>query len=177
MLWFDPGTVRLLVRCMSLIIGALCLTSCGFRPQLGYVPTEGSFLSLVDIPSIPDQQGQFLHNHLMNRFPPQCDVPLYRFHITLQSSQRGVGIERDSTSSREQILTSATYQLVEGKTKRVVGKGVCRASAYFNLSKTQVFQVVSSEKNASTQSLLQLRDCLISRVSLLLRKEKSHGKF
>ena len=176
MLWYktvcSSSFYRPLVGLIGMVFG---LSGCGFTPQFAYSPTGTSLFSEIEIPSIPDRQGLILRNHLLNRLP-SSPAPRYSFQITLATSQRDVGTARDSTSSREQTTTTAMYQLIEKKTRRLVGKGSCQASAYFNVSKHQVFQTTSSEKTASTQTLFQLRDCLISRVSLLLQKDASHEK-
>ena len=187
MLWFSPlsssprlregklrrGSTPYLSSVLLLATLSLTLSSCGFKPQ--YAPRfsqgEVSF-DQVDIPHIPDREGQILHNNLTNIVGiGGGKARPYVFNVGLSIDFREVGYEKNLNTSRFEVLLVAPYQLVDRSGKRPPQKGMCRTSEYYSVSLAQIFQNVTSKKNAPRRGLETLTRCLVDRLSILLKLE------
>ena len=159
---------------LALLFFGVTLSSCGFKPQYAPSLSQGrASFNEVDIPHIPDRYGQVLHNNLTNIVGVEGRAKRpYRFDVKLSVTFREIGYEKNLNTSRSEVLLEAAYQLTDRGRKREPQKGRCRTSEYYSSSLEQIFQNVTSEKNAPLRGLETLTRCLVDRLSILLKLEE-----
>jgi hypothetical protein len=171
------GRLQVMIRGGLAMLLCLTLSSCGFKPQYapGLSQSKAGF-DQVDIPHISDRYGQVLHNNLTNTVGEGTrEKRPYVFNVGLTVTFREIGYEKNLNTSRSEVLLVAPYQLIDRSGKRQPQKGMCRTSEYFSSSLEQIFQNVTSEKNAPLRGLETLTRCLVDRLSILLKlEEKEH---
>lgn len=117
------------------IIALLCLTACGMHPLY---QNQGNFdiCYPIKIATIKDREGQILRNYLFDLLTPQGEPskPQYILEVTLTTSIRNVGINKDETTSRKEALLTGSYRLKDLKTGKVVLCGTTKAINSFNIT-------------------------------------------
>ncbi len=129
---------------LILTLALLGVTGCGFHPVYGvnkYTPigAETKFQS-IEIANIPDREGQFLRNELIDRL--QRSNPSAQKNYTLkvaplQEYIRELDITIDSDTTRAQLNVSTSMDLIDNQTREVLLRR--------NLSSTASFNVLGSE--------------------------------
>jgi len=91
----------------------LSLTACGFRPLYvsSYDLCEVSYP--VKIGTIEDRNGQILRNYLVDRLTPKGapQKALYTLDVTLKENITDIGVRKDETSRRKQMIITAHMKL------------------------------------------------------------------
>jgi len=126
------------------ITAVLFLTACGFHPVYGvnkYTPigAETKFQQ-INIGNIPDREGQYLRNALIDRLyrDNRPEAPAYNLTVTpLRETQRNLDITIDSDTTRAQLRIETKMQLIDKNTKEIL---INR-----NLNSTASYNVLSSE--------------------------------
>ena len=176
MLWSKEGFRIITLLC----VGGMILTSCGFRPQYANMSAfEKVPFDQVAVSAIPDRYGQVLRNSLTNRVgEDQGKKRPFLFEVDLKVNFREIGYEKNLNTSRSEVLIVAKYHLKDRQGRYVTQQGMCRTSEYFSMSKEQIFQNVTSEKNAPLRGLETISRCLTDRLSILLKRlqPKSEGE-
>lgn len=160
-------------RAAALGLGAAALVSggCGFQP-LYADRSGGAFAGLepVEVALIPDREGQFLRNALIDRLGQAGRAARYELVADISISRANLGIERDETATRGQVTVTVTYilrGLGEG-TATVLDTGTVRQISSFNLVDNEFASQTGSDA-AVEASLNQAADEIRNRVALALR--------
>ena len=161
--------------CLALT-GLFLLTACGFSPIYGSHKDKGpvsEVLSTVAIDSIPDSNGQFLRNKLMDRFyfhgrPTQ---PQTRLTVTLRATELDFGIQKDATASRSQLNLWADYVLRDNEGKELL-KRTAHSVASYNKINAQYGQV-ATQRNAYERTLTEVSEQITSVVSLYFAEREA----
>lgn len=138
---------------ISYLLPLLLLAACGFHPVYGvnkYTPVgaETKFAQ-IEISNIPDREGQFLRNELIDRLHRKGKDPLRPYYLDvdkLNESIRELDITIDADTTRAQLKISSTMRLIDTRTKEIlISRGI---------SSTASFNVLGSEfaNNVSEQS-------------------------
>ena len=157
---------------ICLLTSVFCLLSagCGFSPIYGAhgqgdnpVARE---LSNVYIENIPDSDGQFLRNKLIDRlyFNGRPAHPAARLAITLQSSENAMGVQKDATISRSQLVMGATYVLRDNDGRELF-KGLARSLASYSKLDAQ-YGTLAAQRNAFERALGEISEQIVNRLSL-----------
>lgn len=143
---------------------------CGLHPV--YAPTaagdgaaEG--LAATEVMPIPERLGQLLREALRIRFDSGGAAVSRRYDllVSLSLSGEGIGIQRDSTSSRVRLVGSATWILYAQSPQRaVVTNGYARTVDGYNGSNQQSF--ASDLESEAVQR--RMMDALADKVTLQL---------
>ena len=154
--------------CLALT-GLLLLTACGFSPIYGSHKDKGPVseaLSTVAIDSIPDSNGQFLRNKLIDRFyfHGKPAHPQTRLTVTLRATETDLGIQKDATASRSQLNLWADYVLRDNEGKELL-KRTAHSVASYNKINAQYGQV-ATQRNAYERTLTEVSEQISSVVSL-----------
>lgn len=141
------------------------LAACGFEPMYGGT-TAGSYgsiatedkLAQVTIDNIPNAEGQYLRNELIDRFyrrgrPVQSTYTLQV--APLKETETNLDITIESESTRAQIRIDTTFQLIDNNTGAAVLKREIRAFNSFNVLGSQ-FTTIVSEQDAREAALNDL---------------------
>ncbi len=160
-----PGVVCLLLG------AAVALSACGFKPL--YSRSEGQALSPVDqmaairIAPLQDRIGQQMHNLLRDRLNPygQPRDPVYRLKVGIKEVRRELGIRKDETATRANLILSVTFALREIESDRVVLKGRTSSVNSFNILTNQ-FATDVSEADARERALREISDNIRVRLGI-----------
>lgn len=106
-------------RKFALVFLAMILTGCGFTPMYGdhsALNGEGmqSTLNAIEISNIPDREGQYLRNALIDRFYTggRPVDPKYLLIITpIQQSKLDLGITPTGDNTREELVINTSMTL------------------------------------------------------------------
>ena len=151
-LFRGPATAALLVGM------ALALSACGFTPLYG--GTDSQAMSPVDhmaairISALPDRTGQQMHNLLRDRLNPigQPREPAYALGLRLSESRQELGIRKDETATRANLILSANFTLRDLESGRVLLEGRTSSVNSFNILTNQ-FATGFSEADARERAL------------------------
>ena len=130
----------------GLVLAALALGGCGFRPLYGSrdgqdMPAQRE-LAAIDVGLIPERSGQLLRQALQQRMNRSDDAPAKRYELSVSFGVSGdvIGIQQDSTASRLREVATATWSLKlldPGRT--LVTNGTARALDGVNIIDQQYF--------------------------------------
>ena len=131
----------------------ILLSACGFKPlyssaeiineNIPYSP-----LAEVEITNIPDQEGQILRNHLIDRFYASGypENPKYRLDVTRVNEQiRDLDVTIRSDATREQIRLTTQLSLFDIETQQIILTRSLSAVGSYNVLESQYTTYVSRE--------------------------------
>ncbi len=154
------------------------LAGCGFHPLYkGDGEHEASAeLAAVHISTIPDRNGQILHNFLLDRINPKGRPadPRYVLDIKLVETKSNLGIIKDSSATLAQIANVATYTLRDLKSKSQLQTGRSRSVGSYNIVQSD-FATLASEKDARERSLRDIAEDITTKVAVFLSTRKDGG--
>ena len=150
---------------------ALTISACGFQPLYGR--GDGQELSAVEhmaairVAPLPDRIGQQMHNLLRDRLNPlgQPHTPGYRLDVRLRESRQELGIRKDETATRANLVLSASFKLTELGSSRVLLQGNTSSVNSFNILTSQ-FATTFSESDARGRALRELSDDIRIRLGI-----------
>jgi len=164
---FSYLKIFLIISCI------LSLSSCGFRPMYtsyneGPSLGAGSYLSQVDIRPISERRGVLLRQQLNEKFnQDQGSRKIYDLQVQLSSRIQELGVRKDSTSSRANLIISANFWLWQGQ-KRLVSNRVGTTVSY-NILDDQ-YATIASEADAEARALKLISDQITNRIAIFFSK-------
>lgn len=143
-----------------ILISLFFLSACGFTPVYGTNRTidrgiEETFETIA-IGNIPDREGQFLRNELIDRFYRNGRPDDVRFDLTFSTvteSQRNLDITIDSDTTRAQLTVRTTMQLHSRLTNEIVLERALQSTASYNVLGSEFANRVSED--ATRENVLQ----------------------
>jgi len=165
MSWF-----KVFILCLCLFAAA-AVSSCGFEPLYAKKSIETS-LPDIDIANIPDRDGQYLRNLLMDRLYTHgrpADA-LYQLKFSpLDKNLVYMGIEKNATATRSQMQIATHMELIETHSGKSLLQRDLKAVGAYNLLDNQLATLVSQQN--TTESVLQeLRDDALTELDLYFRR-------
>lgn len=159
------------------LITLITLTACGFHPVYGvnkYTSTGvEEHLSQIHIAGIPDREGQFLRNELIDRFyrsSGRPSNPRYTLSINnLRESINELDITIDADSTRGQLKTSANMILYDKQLDKTVLERNLSSIASYNILASEFTNHVS-EQNARENLLRDLARQTEQQIALYFKK-------
>lgn len=149
-------------RVNLILIAALALLSaCGFSPlygKKGVMESNAATLSQVRIDNIPDRQGQYLRNALMDRFyrNGRPADPRYVLHVgPLKETLTDLDITKSSSATRAQMRIDATIKLVDHRGGETIMSRNLVAITSYNILQSR-FTTRVSEESARQAALDEL---------------------
>lgn len=155
---------------------AAALGACGFTPlygERGGVDASAE-LAAVHINTIRDRNGQMLHNLLLDRINPngRPASPLYGLDVQLVEAKANTGIIKDSSSTSAQLANTASYTLVELKTRKPLQSGRSRSVSSYNIVQSD-FATLASEKDARERTLREIAEDITTKVAVFLASRRN----
>ena len=150
---FNKRTVTAVLLAATLATGG-----CGFAPLYKQVDGETSVserFAEIEIPSIPDREGQILRNDLIDRLYTQGRPADARYTLKIDpvnTSISSLGIRKDATATREQLTFSVHVQLVDRASSAVLLDRSVRAVGSYDILDSQ-YQTLVSRQTASERVL------------------------
>ena len=157
---------------MTLVVALLFLSGCGFESV--YAAKAQSPLSRPDIEigNIPDRDGQYLRNLLIDRLyingrPPDA---VYQLKLSpLANNTVNIGIQKDATATRAQMQITTRMQLIEKSTGKVLLQRALRAMGSYNLLDNQLATMVS-QQNVTESILHEMSGDVMTELDLYFRR-------
>ena len=156
------------------MIALLVLAGCGFEPLHGARqrgPDGTSALRQIAIAPIPERLGQLLRIELTNRLtpkgPPQS--PAYVLNIKVRESIQNLGLRKDATATRANLIITADFTLTDTKTQEAVFTGDLRSINSYNILDAD-FATLTAESDARRRAAVDLATEIRSRLGLFLAR-------
>lgn len=160
---------------------ALALSGCGFQPMHGTAfqsekqATVQEVLSQVEIGNIPDREGQYLRNALIDRFYTQGRpaYPKYELSVSeISESRTELDITKSSDATRAQLRLATAIQLTDTSSGEVLLTRNLHAVSSYNVLGSE-FATRVSEKNTRENALQDLARQIELHIGLYLNH---HGQ-
>ncbi len=178
MLWFDPLRPPRVpwVGLILAVLLAFTATACGFRPLHGPQPaaeaatarpTAAEQLARTRILRLANREGQRLHNLLRDRLNPAGPPrePAYDLALTLTSTIQKLGIRKDETASRANLILNARYTLKLAKLDSVVARGRVRSVNSYNIL-DEFFATTVTQDDALKRGLREIANSIALRLAI-----------
>jgi len=124
----------------------------------------GGYLSQVDIRPISERRGVLLRQQLNEKFNQEKGVnKIYDLQVQLSSRVQELGVRKDSTSSRANLIISANFWLWQGQ-KRLIRNRVATTVSY-NILDDQ-YATIASEADAEARALKLISDQITNRIAI-----------
>lgn len=145
------------------LIAALLLSACGFSPMYGTMSQNNnaaaeSKLNTIDIDIIPNREGQFLRNELMDRFY-RSGIPASPAYILkikeINEAVSNFDITIESEATRRQLRLTTNMELTDSKTGEAVLKRSLQAITSHNVLESE-FSTIVTEQSAREAALNDL---------------------
>ena len=167
---------RSLFAALCLVL-ALGLSNCGFEPLYGTKSPEAQAVAVslpnIDIASIPNRDGQYLRNLLIDRLytsgRPDAAPYLLKFS-TLQKDVVTLGIQKDATATRAQIQITAHMDLIDKTTNKPVLQRDLKTVGAYNMLDNQLAALVS-QQNITESILQEMKDDAVTELTLYFRRK------
>ena len=159
-----------------LLVSLGIIAACGFHPVYGVnkytaVGVE-EHLAQIHIEGIPDREGQFLRNALIERFyrDGRPINPVYKLTISpISESVRNLDITIDSDTTRGQLTLRVTMILNDEKTGESILKRQLRSIASYNIIDSEFANRVS-EQNTRENALNDLARQIEEQLTLYFKR-------
>jgi LPS-assembly lipoprotein len=161
------------------IVLALLLGGCGFHPLYADHTKSGfdADLAAIKVNTIQDRLGQELALSLRDGLNPTGIrvAPRYALDVKLVAERNDLGIRKDATSSRTQMMIIADFQLKELATDRTVLQGKTRTAVSFD-SQTDEYANAVARQSAQERSLRDLSDDIRMRLAVYVSQHRSTAR-
>lgn len=157
-------------RRFALMGSFLALAACGFSPIYGNRGADGKpvaqALGAVAIENIADRNGQMLRNKLIDRMHSagRPQDPQARLSVTMSSSETGLGVQKDATTTRSQLSMIANYTLRD-RDGRELYSGKAHSVASYSKLDAQ-YGTVASQRNAYDRVINEVGEQIVNAISL-----------
>ncbi|MCU0888331.1 MAG: LPS assembly lipoprotein LptE [Rubritepida sp.] len=173
----------------GVLLGALALTGCGFRPlygpdgerrapELAGEPSLLQEMAAVRVARIPERNGQLLRRHLQNRLEDRAPGTLARYELLANLAARTevLGFRRDGSISRVRAIATVTWVLTDGGTPpTVIDRGQVRTLDAYNIPDLQFFAADTSRDDMDSRIITELGDQVVLGVAAALRRRLAAG--
>ncbi|MFP4314033.1 MAG: LPS assembly lipoprotein LptE [Alphaproteobacteria bacterium] len=155
------------------------LPACGFSPVYGNFSgntySQQDLLSYVSIDNIPDREGQYLRNVLIDRFyrHNRPANPQYILSFSpIQESVRDLDITESSDSTRGQLRLDTQVVLSDSITGEILLKRDLSAITSYNILRSEFANRVS-EQNTRRNALDDLAEKIERHITLYFERQHS----
>lgn len=141
------------------VAGLLVLGGCGFTPMYGgrsgaQHEVQGK-LSDIRVENIPNREGQYLRNLLIDRFFAENRQANATYSLTftpVQENKYELDVTKNANATRAELRQTTTFNLKDVKTGRVLLSRTLLASTSYNVLSSQ-FTTRVSEDDARLNAL------------------------
>jgi LPS-assembly lipoprotein len=158
---------------------AMFLSACGFTPMYGGENSVARLASHsnIEIASIPDREGQYLRNELIDRLyldgrPAETDYLLNVAPLRIVTTN--LGIRKDATATRAMANIDTTLRLVEKRTGAVLLERPVRVTGGYNFLDNQ-FATLVSRRSVHDNMLGALADNIVTELGLYFTHAEKAG--
>lgn len=160
---------------LLLVAVAAGLAGCGYRPLYSSSSeTAGvaATLSSIAIPEPEDRVGQLIRNDLMASI--RAGESNQKYTLTLKPVVKKSGvIDRDPpNATRQAVVLSVSYELLERSTGTIVNEGKTFSSASFDIIR-QPFADMQAETNATERAVHEVSADIRTRLAAYFAKQQA----
>lgn len=163
----------MLFKFLTIILVITLLASCGFSPL--HKQNNANHNSVLDlqkvvISPIPERIGQLLRIELFDQLTPYGapEVPLYSLDINITETSRNLGVRKDTTATRTDLIVKASFKLIDLSSKKTVVVGAARSVISYNILDAD-FATMSVMSDARNRAAKDLATRIRSRLSVFKR--------
>ena len=129
-------------------------------------------LAAVRIAPLKDRSGQLLHRALTKGFNPAGlrPSPRWSLEITLKQRVQQLGIRKDETATRANLLLDAQFVLREIATGHVAFRGQAISANSYNILDSR-FATIAAESDAMKRATRSLGENIRNRVAIFLHRQ------
>ena len=154
----------------------LPLAACGFHPLYSDEPVFGydPDLAAIDVHPVPDRIGQLLTSSLKEQLNPR-GIALqkrYELNIALSFARTDLGIRRDNTSTRGELVFYVNLSLSDTAKRTEVYHENLRTVTSFNLP-DDAYAALVAEQKARQEAAEQMGVEIAERLSLYVRQKRA----
>ncbi|WP_395688453.1 hypothetical protein [Aestuariivirga sp.] len=153
---------------------ALALAGCGYRPLYGSSPGNAgvaSSLASISIPEAGDRAGQLVRNNLLSSMQAAQGDERYVLNLTTTVSDINVVNIRQPGVTREAILITVNYELVDKSTGTVVNRGSSFSRASYDVIR-QPFADLQAKTDATERAALEVSADIRTRLAAHFAKQQ-----
>lgn len=167
---------HLVATCILHLVTVLFLAACGFTPLYGTAGDKGQVtagLTDVYIDNIPDREGQYLRNALIDRFylTGRPDNALYSLTVApISESSADLDITKSSDATRAQLRLATRMLLTDRATGKLLLERNLTSITSYNVLQSQ-FTTRVSEQNARENALDDLARQIEQQLALYFRRQ------
>jgi len=129
-----------------ILVALLMLTACGFTPMYG--ERQQGVLNAVAIDNIPDREGQYLRNRLIDRFYTggMPSDPGYVLSVSRINEKRtDLDVTKSSNTTRAELKLTTSITLRDKDTGKVILKRDLQSAGSYNILSSQFTTRVSED--------------------------------
>lgn len=98
--------------------------------------------------------------------------PAYTLAVSLGNATSGMGVARDGTVSRYNVILSSGYTLTRLADRKIIQQDTINHVSSFNNPANQYFSTYISQKDAQRRGIMELSELYRQRIGALLLREK-----
>jgi LPS-assembly lipoprotein len=157
-----------------LMVAALVLAGCGYRPMYGSSATNpgvAGSLAAISIPEPTDRPGQLIRNELISSMQAGKGEEKYLLNLTTTVADNGVIQKKQPAVTREAILITTNYELIDRATGKVVTKGTTFARVPYDVIR-QPFADMQAQKDATERAAREVGADIRTRLAAYFSKQQ-----
>ena len=157
-----------------LMVAALVLAGCGYRPMYGSSSTSPGFagsLSSISIPEPTDRTGQLIRNELISSMQTGRGEDKYMLNLTTTLADNGVILDKQPSVGRQAILITTSYELVDRSTGKILTKGTTFARVPYDVVR-QPFADMQAQKDATERAAREVGADIRTRLAAYFAKQQ-----
>ncbi|MSO73167.1 MAG: hypothetical protein EXQ84_06100 [Rhodospirillaceae bacterium] len=162
-------------KSLAAIVLGTVLTGCGFAPLYGThgagsSPRVVEVFSKIAIHPLPDRDGIKLRQTLREQLQPQglAGTPLYDLDVKLTRQVQELGIRKDATASRANLILTAVFTLTE-KGSALYSDRVTSIIGY-NILDDQ-YATVATQADAENRAIREISETIKTRLAVYFERK------
>lgn len=170
-------------RALLILAAASGLGGCGFHPA--YAPTESGALgpaqaqlAAIDVPVLPDRQGQLMRQALQARLygPGIAEAKQYRLVVDFSVSTEGIAIQPDNSTARMRMIGIGRWTLYAlDPAPKVLTTGFTRTLDGVNPIDNQPFAQDEETETVTRRIAENLADGIVLQLTAYFDKQARSG--
>ena len=173
-----------MIKRLTLLVLALGLSGCGFRPlygRYGADPHAAAIFASIYIPPIAsDEAGYNLRNTLMDLLSsrPSWAGARYRLAISLVQSRQGIAIEPNATITRYNYQLNAHYTLYDVARGKFVTSGSEESLSAYNVppsSATSLYSTLMARRDAQRRAAEDVAQRIRMDLAVFFAQHRPHS--
>jgi LPS-assembly lipoprotein len=154
---------------------APALAGCSYRPLYGSTSESAGVattLSSIAIPEAEDRVGQLIRNDLMSSMQAGKGQEKYTLLLKPVVKRNGIIARKDPRITRDAIMLTVTYELVDQSSGSIVYEGKTFSQASFDVIR-QPFADLQAETNATERAVHEVSADIRTRLAAYFAKQQT----